>query len=586
MNFFFDSISSIGGNTTSFTEKLFGRRDSIASIVAREALSEPQEITRKSREETLILQVAQLKKKLARATASTSFAGTESEEIPPGDEEVINFSTAPDDSTEMSNLLECLSTSTSLIAKTHSIASEKDSLDCHKLKSTSSIHILEFLSNIKLDSVQSAIKSVPPSLRTALAFEIGMDKSLEEAFGKDVGPNQPFLKALRLLVKAREDLDYTEVLSGLAMAKTSVFNRENIISMLAAVRLEISTNPAIFEGIPQVSIKESLVSNIQPSQFRTLVERHMSIIRDPSCSVSDVYAIIQKEIKNHNIHLRQQRLLGGVELLASAVKIVPEPGKTLKCWNCGGAHRIKECKKNCRIHDKPDCVNKFRCMREARTTSIVTTSDVVTPPVADPGKKKVRFAKTAQATKKRKTVVLEASSDEDEVSSSNNLIAKSAASISKSKFPRMKKTKDILLDSGANVLCLSKSNYFDKLDESSLSKSGSISVATGVPSVIHGSGSIGNHSAKYTPNFDHSLAPMSVITNNNVGIFIDDELVILPITPSLINNIGDIIKKSKNPILHVKRSNGVYPVDIDQLKKLCSSNDSIKSHAHCVLISQ
>ena len=81
MNFFFDSISTIGGNTTSFTEKLFGRRDSIASIVAREASSEPQEITKKSREESLILQVAQLTKKLARATARNSFAGTELKKI-------------------------------------------------------------------------------------------------------------------------------------------------------------------------------------------------------------------------------------------------------------------------------------------------------------------------------------------------------------------------------------------------------------------------------------------------------------------------------------------------------------------------
>ena len=429
MNFFFDSISSFGGNST-FTEKLFGRRDSIAYIVAREISSEPQVVAKKSREELLILQNAQLTKKLARITARSSFAGTESEETP-DDEEIINFSTAPDDSTEMSNLLECLSTSTSLMAKTQSIASEKDSLDCHKLKSTSSIHLLEFLSNIKIDSVQSAVKSVPPSLRTALAFEIGLDGTLEEEYGKDIGPKQPFLKALRLLIKAREDMDYSEILSGLAMVKTATFNRENIISMLAAVRLEISTNPAIFEGIPQVTIKESLVANIQPLQFRSLVERHMSVIKDPSCSVSDVYAIIQKEIKNHNIHLRQQRLLGGVELLASVVTILPEPNtkKILTCWNCNGPHRLIDCKKNCKVHNKPDCSNKFKCLREARTAATAATTATTAAeklPVADPGKKKVKFAKTAQATKKRKTVVLEASSDEDEVSSSNNLVAKAS----------------------------------------------------------------------------------------------------------------------------------------------------------------
>ena len=150
----------------------------------------------------------------------------------------------------MSIVLEALSKSNSLLAKAHAIAQEKDSLESHKLKSSSTTHILEFLSNFKTDSVQSAVKFVPPLLRPGLAFEIGLKVSLEEAYGKDVGPNQPFLKALHFLVRAREDMDYNDILSGLAMAKTTTFNRENIIAMMAAVSNEIKiTQPSLSNEI-------------------------------------------------------------------------------------------------------------------------------------------------------------------------------------------------------------------------------------------------------------------------------------------------------------------------------------------------
>ena len=63
MNFFSDSISSFGGNST-FTEKLFGRRDSIASIVAREISSELL-VVAAQKEQFLEQEIEKLKAKIA-----------------------------------------------------------------------------------------------------------------------------------------------------------------------------------------------------------------------------------------------------------------------------------------------------------------------------------------------------------------------------------------------------------------------------------------------------------------------------------------------------------------------------------------
>lgn len=84
-------------------------------------------------------------------------------------------------------------------------------------------------------------------------------------------------------------------------------------------------------------------------------------------------------------------------------------------------------------------------------------------------------------------------------------------------------------------------------------------------------------------NLDHSLASISLTTDNNIGIFISKNLVILPAISSNINRVNRTIKQfelsdlSANlSTLYVQRNNGVYSIDITQLKKLCMSNESRK----------
>lgn len=81
-----------------------------------------------------------------------------------------------------------------------------------------------------------------------------------------------------------------------------------------------------------------------------------------------------------------------------------------------------------------------------------------------PDRKKFKFAKTAQVGNK-----LETSPNDDNVSPSNSrrpLIAKpdtKSSNIENKKIKKPKPPKVILLDSGANVICLSESYYFNKL---------------------------------------------------------------------------------------------------------------------------
>ena len=75
MNFLYNSIAGIGDKNITFTERIFGQRQSIASIVSNETPRVQASPETSLREEQLLLQVAQLTKKLARASKLPSYMG-------------------------------------------------------------------------------------------------------------------------------------------------------------------------------------------------------------------------------------------------------------------------------------------------------------------------------------------------------------------------------------------------------------------------------------------------------------------------------------------------------------------------------
>ena len=98
------------------------------------------------------------------------------------------------------------------------------------------------------------------------------------------------------------------------------------------------------------------------------------------------------------------------------------------------------------------------------------------------------------------------------------------------------------------------------MDKSNSSKTGSISVAAGKHSAIQGSGSIGKSEAKFTPNFEHSLAPFSVFTSDNIGLIVDSKFHIIESSQSLIDSLDNLINQAKNQnlsMLCIECSNGV-----------------------------
>ena len=117
-----------------------------------------------------------------------------------------------------------------------------------------------------------------------------------------------------------------------------------------------------------------------------------------------------------------------MELLASAAAAVAS------CFKCDGPHRINQCKAKSRVHKKY-CDDKYQCYKEARSKPAAPAA-LAAPEAPAVPEKKVKFAKAAHATKKRKPAVdIELASEED-VRVSNIKIAKSAHE-SKSYFRNM-----------------------------------------------------------------------------------------------------------------------------------------------------
>ena len=430
--------------------------------------------------------------------------------------------------------------STRLMAISQKIISEKESTK--KLESLETKDIIKFLAVWNKDSVEPAYKACSEEQRQGLAFLMGLPPSvtIESYFGKETGPQQKFITALRALAGERIDIDPKKIMESHRMSDSTSLNFSLLIKMIASTRLTIHENPSIFCEFSLEELKVAVVDNIQPLVFRDRVKEFYHRYIGASFSSEQLFNLILSEFEKHSTFLDEQKRYG-ITALANAA-IVPQPPRPpISCFNCKGAHRINVCREKCRVHKKFDCVDKSKCYRDANKPApkpASTPTDIV---ITSDKKKADKIAKAAQLNKKRKVTAAEPSPDDDEVISSPKLVAKSVSKQSNSDIRKKKKKKkdkkDILLDSGANVLCLSKSEYFDNLDLSNSSKSGSISVATGVPSAIKGSGSIGKRKAKFTPNFDHSLAPMSVITDSNIGIFIGEELVIIPAIDSIVDNI-------------------------------------------------
>ena len=219
----------------------------------------------------------------------------------------------------------------------------------------------------------------------------------------------------------------------------------------------------------------------------------------------------------------------------------------------------------------------------------IATTDAATAAAAAAKKtaKRANAARTAAAaaaaaaTAATATAAEETDDDDDTAVHQHPLVASSV----RSHRPPRSEPKDILLDTGANVLCIHKEEYFDSLDKSSVSTADSISVADGSPSAIQGSGTINDQHAKFMPDFSSSLVPASVFADNTVAIFAGDRLHILPADLSTVQAVASIIntaESTNSTLLNIARVNGLYAIDISQLRTLCQTRAFQESHDQAV----
>ena len=96
-------------------------------------------------------------------------------------------------------------------------------------------------------------------------------ETIESAFGKEVGPEQIFIVALRSLVSRRIDLSAKQILASHRMQDSTQMDLNSLVKTIASKRSAIHENPDTFSEISQER-KYIMVDNIQSLLFKDRVK--------------------------------------------------------------------------------------------------------------------------------------------------------------------------------------------------------------------------------------------------------------------------------------------------------------------------
>jgi len=201
----------------------------------------------------------------------------------------------------MSDVLTKLGDTTRMLAISQKILSEQ-SKGIKKLEGLETKQIISFLAVWNRDSVEPAYKQCSHEQRLSLAMLMGLppSESIESFFGKEIGPNQKFIIALRALTGERIDLNAKDILAAYKMKESAEMNLNTLVTMLSSARKEIFEHPFIFVETSLVEIKASLASNIQPTVLRTLVEDFSLRYLDPLFTLEQFISLVLHEFQKHS----------------------------------------------------------------------------------------------------------------------------------------------------------------------------------------------------------------------------------------------------------------------------------------------
>jgi hypothetical protein len=443
-----------------------------------------------------------------------------------------------------------ISEANSKLTRTLAVAEQQKSSPSMKLKATDTRSLFLFYGAHNPMDLEPAWHHVDRDIRPALLFDMNLvGMTMEAAFSDMIGPDQPFLVALAEVLRRRKDLKASDIMSTFTMAPTSTVE-VNLIKKMVTNFLQVTLKfPFFFHTQVLKTLKDGMIGCLQPIWFRDkLKSEFKNEYNQESCELESLMRLIINEATEEEAATRRiaQRGISSAHV-ATVGDTKPALGKSsttvprrlpanVKCWNClipGDMHEAKECPSPCRIHPTLCCPHKNRCCREAAGIMMKAHGPQV-------------------------KLALRGSS----ISISKTSLPRSEASLAVEEL-------DILIDTGANALCIHREDYFDGERQPS---SETIAVANGKSVGIPGIGPVGSRLGKYLPDFDRTLVPTGIITDTSVIVINEKGMHIIPSTSDTVASVDQLVSEAAPSLsMFIPVVNGLFPISKSQLNKITLS---------------
>ena len=156
------------------------------------------------------------------------------------------------------------------------IASQQRGNPSRKLRSMKTMEVFFFLVNQNHADLLPAWQHVDISvegLRTLVAYVLGhTGVTLADVYGDEIGPDQRFLVDLHAYLRTRDDWEEQEILATFKMKPTAEVDLQAVTTLCSSL-LMTTVKFAYFFSSSLQTVKDGLVSNLQPTKFRDYIRK-------------------------------------------------------------------------------------------------------------------------------------------------------------------------------------------------------------------------------------------------------------------------------------------------------------------------
>ena len=445
-------------------------------------------------------------------------------------------------------------------------AAEKRLRSCITVESNDLATLFTTFTELKATLLMPGTYYLNPALKPLLTIMLQLPIPIDEYFGVETGPNQPFYLALQNIVYPY-NFSVVAAVRSLSMPKSISINQTKTLLYVSKCMTIVREAPNHEKSPGQVAIL--IAKGLQPDALRdTILETHVEIVSSTQpfeflCRlINDVFLDLSNNTSTTlklNLlastpidHIKLKTTLPDIDVSTASVQIStdipanrntssapPDKSKpsvaTYTCPNCkiSGVHSLKNCPDPCQFH-----------AHTGRTPCGLKSGQCF---FARNHKQQANYSLTTSTSKSFHT---------------ENI------------FPRVDSIKTaalkILIDSGTSHLLVSNPLLVDKFIPQS---TGTISLADDsvIPAV---SCTVGNVSGFYSHNLVNTLLPINVLTSGYNGILVDNKVVLIEKSPAVSNILTDIlatVDKLDSTIISNRDTDGMYYLTSDQLRKICTS---------------